>query len=148
MRVITLALARRTGQYALMPGGATEADFAAVEQTLGVQLIAKHRELLAVENGWQRWYGECFLMMSSTNGVIESTQLVERHPGFLGFASDGSREIIGLDMRRDPQPVVMIDITSAGWQDAMFQADSLEDFMERLRTGEGLRWDVPYEGHA
>ena len=129
-----------------MSGGATDADFAAVEQALGVQLIAKHRELLAVENGWQRWYGECFLMMFSTTGVIESTQLVERHPGFLALASDGSREIVGLDMRRDPAPVVTIHITSAGWQDAVFQADSLDDFMDRLGKGEDLRWDVPYEG--
>ena len=131
-----------------MTGGATEADFAAVEQALGVQLIAKHRELLAVENGWQRWYGECLLMMSSTSGVIESTRLVERHPGFLAFASDGSREIIGLDTRRDPPPVVMIDITSAGWQDALFQADSLDEFMERLGRNEDFRWDLPYEGDA
>jgi hypothetical protein len=131
-----------------VPAGATDADFAAVEQALGVRLTAHHRALLTAENGWERWYGECFLMMFSTSGVIESTRLVERHPGFLAVASDGSREIIGLDMRRDTPPVVMIDITSSGWGDALLQAESLLEFMALRERHEDLRFDVPYTGSA
>jgi ApeA N-terminal domain 1/Apea-like HEPN len=117
-----------------MAEGATEADFAAVEGALGVALIADHRALLAAENGWQRRHGECFLSVFSTSGVIESTQLVERHPGFLSTASDRSREIIGLDMRRDPPPDVMIDIASAGCEDALFQ-----ERVKQLRTARSER---------
>ena len=131
-----------------MSDGATDADLEAVEQALGLRLTAKHRELLTIENGSERWYGDCFLMMFSTSGIIDSTRLVEGHPGFLAFASDGSREIIGLDRRRDPSPVVMIDTTSAGWHAALFRADSLEDFTSRLENGEGLRWDAPHKGDA
>jgi SMI1-KNR4 cell-wall len=128
--------------------GATEADFAAAESGLGVELIPEHRALLAAENGWERWYGECFMMMYGTASLIEVNAEIERHPGFLAFASDGSREIVGLDMRVKSPPVVMIDITSAGWEDALFQADSLSEFMAQRAGHEDFRWDEPYKPNA
>ena len=49
-------------------------------------------------------------------------------------------------MRRTPPPVVMIDITSDGWEGALFQAPTLDEFMTQRSKGRELRWDVPYDG--
>lgn len=125
--------------------GASEADFARVESALGVQLTTEHRELLVVENGWERWYGDCFLMVYGTDALVAVNRQVEGHPGLLVFASDGSRELVGLDMRVGSPPVVMIDITSAGWEEAMFQAESLAEFLAQRARHEDFRWDVPYQ---
>ncbi|HEX9354468.1 MAG TPA: hypothetical protein VF933_11720 [Streptosporangiaceae bacterium] len=34
------------------------------------------------------------------------------------LGSDGSREMLAVDTRSDPAPVVLIDIRAEGWQDA------------------------------
>jgi hypothetical protein len=128
--------------------GATPADFAVVEQALGVRLLADHRALLATENGWERWFGDCFLMIYSTEAVVGVNREIDRHPGFLAFASDGGRELIGFDMRSASPAVVMIDITSAGWEEALFQAASLAEFMQQRASGEDFRWDEPYRSSA
>lgn len=84
-------------------------------------------------------------MVYGTEDLVEVNRELERHSGFLAFGSDGSREIIGLDMRASSPPVVMISITSAAWEDALFQAESLSEFLEQRARHEDLRWDVPYE---
>ena len=128
-----------------MSEGATENDIGTVERVLAVELPAEYRALLSVQNGWEQWYGEVFLMVYGTDALVGANQVIERHPGFLAFASDGSRELIGFDLRQRPSPVAMIDITSAGWGDALFQAESLDEFMAQRSRGEDLRWDQPYE---
>lgn len=139
-----VAAGAQTGHYALVSAGATESELEAVEAALGVRLTADHRALLIEENGSEHWFGDVFLMIYGTADLVSVNREIERHPGFLAFASDGSRELIGLDLRSSPPPVVMIDITSAGWEDAHFQACSLADFIQQRRRGEELRWDEPY----
>lgn len=148
MSVRSLVLRATTGQSALVTDGATPADFEVAEQALGARFLADHRTLLAKENGWERWFGGCFLMVYSTEVLVRVNREIEGHPGFLAFASDGSRELIGFDMRSPSPPVVMIDITSAGWEDALLQAESLADFMQQLASEEDYRWDEPYRPSA
>jgi hypothetical protein len=143
-----LVIAVHFGHSALVTDGATSADFEVVEEALGVRLLADHRTLLADENGWERSFGDCFLMVYSTEALVGVNREIERHPGFVAFASDGSRELIGFDMRSPSPPVVMIDITSAGWDEALFQAASLTDFMQQRASGEDFRWDEPYRPSA
>jgi SMI1 / KNR4 family (SUKH-1) len=57
---------------------------------------------------------------------------VETHPGLIVFGSDGSRELFGFDFRRRPPPVVMVEITSAGWEEAIEQAPTFAGFLERM----------------
>lgn len=127
-----------------MTGGASPTDLHAVEAALGLPLSVEHRALLSTENGGEHWYGDVFLMIYGTDSLVDVNREIERHPGFLAFASDGSREIIGYDTRVAPSPVVMIDITSAGWDDALYQAASLNEFMHQRLSGEDFRWDQPY----
>lgn len=125
--------------------GATESELRAVEAALGQALPAEHRAPLAEENGGSQWYGDVFLMIYGTDEMVTANQELERHPGLLVFGSDGSRELIGFDLREEPPPVVMIDITSAGWEEALYQAPSFTEFMRQRSAAEGLRWDEPYE---
>jgi hypothetical protein len=131
-----------------MEPGTPGADFARVESVLGVRITAEHRALLAAANGWAKWYGDHYLMVYGTDELIAVNKAMENHAGFLAFASDGGRELIGLDMRVSTPPVVMIDITSAGWEEALFQAESLPEFMEQRARHEDFRWDTPYEARS
>jgi hypothetical protein len=97
------------------------------------------------ENGAERRYAGVFVMIYGTDELAAINLEIEGHPGFVAFGSDGSRELLGLDTRRTPAPVVMIDITSSGWSEAVYQADSLAAFLNQLASGQGLRWDTPYE---
>ena len=128
-----------------MTTGANEAEIAEVERTLGSPLTPEHRQLLMQENGAERWYSDIFVMIYDTNGVTAVNQEIERHPGFVAFGSDGGGELLGLDTRRTPAPVVMINVASGGWSEAVFQADSLGAFFDQLASGQGLQWDTPYE---
>ena len=132
---------RQAGRVA----GASEADLDAVESALGVRLPAALRELLGQTDGFEGWYGDVYLAVYGTDALVAVNLEIERHPGFLAFGSDGSRELIGLDLRRSPSPVVMIDITSSGWGEARFQAATLAAFMEQRAQGAALFWDVVYE---
>lgn len=138
---------RRTAFLAILgpvSEGASAEVLAGVEAALGVRLTAAHRALLRDQDGFGRWYGEVFLFVYGTEDVIAVNHEMTDHPGFLAFGSDGSRELIGFDLRAPDPPVVMIDITSAGWDAALYQAESLAAFMAQRERGEDFRWDRPY----
>jgi len=49
-------------------------------------------------------------------------QVTEIHPGVAIIGGDGSREQVVLDLRTDPAPVLLVDITSSRWDSAIRQA--------------------------
>jgi hypothetical protein len=62
-------------------------------------------------------------------------------PGLFILGTDGGREILAADIRSAPAPVVLIDITGEGWDDALPQAPSLAQFIEQVEAGTfELRW--------
>lgn len=127
-----------------MTEGATSEEIDAAEAALRVTFPSELRVLLETKAGSEAWYGECFLMIYSLESLVAVNREIERHNGFLAFASDGSRELVGFDTRQHAAPVVMIDITSGGWAEALFQALSLDEFLQQRQRGEDLRWDDPY----
>ncbi len=110
-----------------------------MEAALQVRLPVELRDLLGAANGFEGWYGGTFLVVFSTRAMVPVNREIERHPGFLAFGSNGGRALIGFDLRASSPPVVMIDLTSSGWAEARFQADSLGAFMEQRARGEDLR---------
>jgi hypothetical protein len=56
-------------------------------------------------------------------------------PGLMIIGTDGSRELIVIDARRDPAPVLLVDITSENWDDARPQAADVGQFIERVEAG-------------
>jgi hypothetical protein len=74
--------------------------------------------------------------------VDENTRgdLRRRFPYLLLFGSDGSREYLAYDLREQPPPVVMVEITAASPDDFVFQAPAFDEFLEQLPTM-GLRFE-------
>lgn len=61
-------------------------------------------------------------------------------PGALFFGTDGSRESLAWDLRQTNPPVYLVDLTSAGWDDALLQAPTLTALLEQFRAEGGFRW--------
>ena len=59
----------------------------------------------------------------------------ESHPGLVFIGSDGGGEGVGFDFRDTSPSVVLINYVSAGWVDAIRQADSFADFMAQRNSG-------------
>lgn len=128
-----------------MTDGATDEMIDHAEAELGTSFPADYRQMLGQQNGSARWWGETFLVLYDVESLIRANLEVERHPGLLVIGSDGSREMIGFDLRQPSPPIVMIDVTSEGWAEAPHQAASLAEFMDQRDRGEPLQWDRPYE---
>lgn len=62
-------------------------------------------------------------------------QGIDVHPGIAIIGGDGSREQLVLDLRHDPAPVLLVDITSSGWGNAIKQADDVSQLINRLEAG-------------
>jgi hypothetical protein len=71
-------------------------------------------------------------------GINAAAQLPSRLPGLVIIGTDGSREMVALDGRSDPSPVVLVDVDFSGWDDAMWQAPDLAAFL-REYPKRGLR---------
>ena len=63
-------------------------------------------------------------------------EAADAHPGIAIIGGDGSREQLALDLRSDPAPVVLVDITSGGWSGAIRQADTVGHLIGRVENGE------------
>jgi SMI1 / KNR4 family (SUKH-1) len=125
--------------------GVTEADLDRAERELGVPLPRDYREQLGREDGSARFYGDVYVavhplatMLTINRDALDMQR--EVCPGFVIFGSDGGREAIGWDYRSDPPPVVLVSITTEDWSDALHQAPTFTDFMERIESGQGFRW--------
>ena len=62
-------------------------------------------------------------------------QCTDAHPGIAIIGGDGSREQLVLDLRHDPAPVLLVDITSSGWDSASSQADDVSVLIDRIEAG-------------
>ncbi|GAA0500441.1 hypothetical protein Ade02nite_27870 [Paractinoplanes deccanensis] len=57
------------------------------------------------------------------------------HPGLAIIGGNGSREQLVLDLREDDPPVLLVDITSDGWHNAIPQAAGVAELIERVEAG-------------
>ena len=59
----------------------------------------------------------------------------DAHPGMAIIGGDGGREQLVLDLRSDPAPVLLIDVASSGWDDAIRQGDDVSELIDRIEAG-------------
>jgi hypothetical protein len=57
------------------------------------------------------------------------------HPGIAIIGGDGAREHLVLDLRRDPAPVLLVDICGSGWDGAIPQAENVAELIDRIEAG-------------
>jgi len=50
-----------------------------------------------------------------------------------GIGSDGGGEAIAFDFRQDPPTVILVNLASTDWSEAILQAASFTDFMDQRR---------------
>ena len=60
---------------------------------------------------------------------------IDAHPGIAIIGNDGARELLVLDLRSDPAPVLLVDIASDGWDSAIRQADNVGERHRPHRGG-------------
>ena len=114
---------------------------AAAERRLGHPLPGAWRAYLQgsrwLREGWLE-SGE-FVQLFDPGEVLDQLdawgEATSRHPGVYFLGGDGSRNLYCVDLR-DPEPAVQLtDIASGGWQDMEPLLDSVEAFVEAIRTG-------------
>ena len=122
-------------------GHVPDADFAAAELVLGHQLPVAWREYLQSAS-WLRqgWLDSgAFVTLYSPAETVAATQAWgearARHPGIAVIAGDGAGEQIALDLRSDPAPVMLVNMVSAGWVDAIPQYDDVRAFVDAIENG-------------
>jgi hypothetical protein len=52
------------------------------------------------------------------------------------IGGSGARENLAVDLRREPSPVLLIDISSEGWASALHQTDDAGTFVDRVESGD------------
>lgn len=118
---------------------------ARIEREFGVHLPAQYWNGLAADAqivvagphaGDEIW----LFPVAELPDVNAAANLPQRLPGLIIIGTDGSREMVALDGRHDPSPVVLVDIVFAGWDDAIWQAPDLATFLLEYPQ-RGLRWD-------
>jgi len=124
-------------------GGATEAMIDAAENRLGQQFPDDYRTFLKSENGLARWFGDVYLSLYTIEQVVELNEIHEHlayQPELIHIGSDGGGEAIAFDFRQDPPSVILVNLVSTDWSEAILQAESFTEFMDQRRLGEELRW--------
>lgn len=139
-----------SGRGALMtiPGPqVSRAEIAGAEDRLGLRLPSAYADWLLETNGLEGWFGEQYLMLYSLADIVEVTEAAEaaeRFANSLVIGSDGGGELMVLDLRHDPAPVVILNTTAAGWAEGCLQASSFDEFLAQRERGEPFRWEDGY----
>jgi SMI1 / KNR4 family (SUKH-1) len=136
-----------SGNTAQVPG-ASEESIRDAERRLGVRFPEDYRSYIADQNDGANWFGKIYLMLFPVEDLADLNEAydhLDRLPGFVIFGSDGGGELFGFDFRMTPPRVVMVNSVSEGWQEAIPQAGSFVDFIERCRAGQGFNFQGSYE---
>jgi len=127
---------------------ATHAEIDQAERRLGVRFPADYRSYLLGQNGLKGWFGDVYLELYPVSRVVDATEAHDHQtwqPGLVLIGGDGAGEAVGYDFRKPEPPIVLVNLVSAGWNDASFQAASFTEFMGQRRRGEEFSFVSGYE---
>ncbi|GAA2817978.1 SMI1/KNR4 family protein [Nonomuraea rubra] len=124
-----------------------EAQIQDVEQQLGVQFPDDYRGFLITEGAAGRLVEsvEGYLMLQPLGELVASNaagEIQTRFPGAVAIGGDGSRELLVYDFRKDPPPLLLLDVTAENWQQGVYQAGSFSELL-RLFPERGWDWGPP-----
>jgi hypothetical protein len=63
----------------------------------------------------------------------------------IGILARLTGQFRAFDFRQDPPTVILVNLVSTDWSEAILHAESFTEFMDQRRRGEKLRWRG---GHA
>jgi hypothetical protein len=122
-------------------GPVADQEFTDAEQALGRALPAAWRTYLQRDSWFRRGWltSGAHVCLHSPREMLAShdawDDAIDEHPGIAIIGGDGSREQLALDLRSDPAPVLLVDITSNGWDDATRQADDVSQLLDHIEAG-------------
>jgi hypothetical protein len=114
---------------------ARESRLEDAEASLGRRLPDDYRAFMLERDGLIEWVSSgVFLDLVPIHELAHANDIPQTttHPGLVAIGSDGGRGIVGLDSRSDPAPIVLVDIASAGWHEAVPQGRSFESFLRAV----------------
>jgi cell wall assembly regulator SMI1 len=115
-----------------------------VEFELGVTFPSDYREFIVASGKVDRDFGGSWLMLYGIDELVSLNQAFDRsqsHPGLVFIGSDGGGEGVGLDFRNEPPSVVLVNWVSAGWHEAIVQAETFAEFMAQRNAGAEYNFD-------
>jgi SMI1 / KNR4 family (SUKH-1) len=110
---------------------------AEAERKLGRRLPEQLRRFLLEGDGAEGWFSDFYVAVWPVDRLLDENlrgDLAARFPNVLLFGSDGSREYLGLDLRVEPSPVVMVEFIAMSPDELVHQAASFDEFLEQLPT--------------
>jgi hypothetical protein len=122
-------------------GPVGDQEFIDVHHALGRALPAAWRAYLQGASWFRRGWmtGGAYVWLNTPREMLELhhawDESTDAHPGIAIIGGDGSREQFVLDLRSDPAPVLLVDITSSGWDNAIRQADDVGELIDRIEAG-------------
>lgn len=122
-------------------GPVDDEEFVDAEKALGRALPEAWRTYLQGESwfrrGWMRT--GAYVWLNSPREMLELHEAWDEatlaHPGIAIIGGDGSREQLVLDLGSDPAPVLLVDISSGGWDNAIRRADDVSQLIDRIEAG-------------
>jgi hypothetical protein len=119
-------------------GPVSDVEFADAAAALGRTLPEPWREYLQAQSWFRRgWLDgtETYLWLYTPRQMLEiHADAVATHPGMAILGTDGSHRHLALDLRQDPAPVLLIDIASGSWDDAIPQTATVADFVRQIEA--------------
>jgi hypothetical protein len=120
----------------------SDQEFDDAEAALGKPLPADWRRYLQGPSWFRRgWLASgCYVWLyppSEGGEVLDAwgPEAAAAHPGVAIIGGNGAREHLVVDLRREPSPVLLLDITSEGWPAALHQTDDVAGFVEGVESG-------------
>jgi hypothetical protein len=116
---------------------ARDAQVEDVERYFGVRFPDDYRWFMSTQAGMSRLVPPAnhYLAIDPIEEIIsinDAAEIQERFPGAVVIGGDGSRELLTYDFRREPPTLVLLDITAEDWSDALYQASSLTELLQRF----------------
>jgi len=130
-------------------GPVSDQEFTDAGEALGQALPAAWRTYLQGESWFRRgWMATgAYVWLNTPGQLLELRDAwgegTGAHPGIAIIGGDGSREQLVLDLRGDPVPVLLVDVSSSGWETAIRQADDVGQFIGRIAAG---TFEFTFEG--
>ncbi len=115
------------------------------EETLDVRFPEHYANWLQSNDGLEREKGGSYLSLYPLEDLVERNRgyaLAKFMPGLILIGTDGGGDGIGLDVRGESSPVVLVNLNSLGWDEAIYPGESCEAFLVERLSGHSFRGDA------
>lgn len=115
------------------------------ERTLAVRFPEDYARWLQGTDGLEGDLGGSYLSLFAVGEMVERNRgyaVAEFMPGLILIGTDRGGEGIGLDLRGEAPAVVSVNLNSLRWDEAIYQAESFDAFLDERLRGHPLSWEA------